>query len=456
METLMGVTDARRLGQVEAALRGRITNREGAERAGLSLRQFKRLKAKVRRLGPAGIVHGNRGHSSARRIEAEVSARIEALLTHPTVRLNDHHIRDLLAEESLLVSADTVRRLRRQRGLPPKHHRRPAQHRRRREREAQRGALVLIDGSPFRWLGPSQPECCLIGTIDDASGDILSLTLRPGEDLHGFTVALRDLLLQHGVPGVLYGDRTSIAVRNDAHWTLEEELAGRQLPPHFGQMLEELGLRYLPAGSPEAKGRIERLWRTLQDRLAAELALHGITTLAAALAFLPGFIERFNRHLGQTPRDPTPAWRRPPRDLDRVLACRYARTVNRDNTVAFFRHAIQIPPGPHGRSYHRSRVEVRELLDGRRLVLRAGRVVAIEPAAPGPFTLLPRGTERERRQRDLPSRPRINARCLPRLNRQAPTLPPRPDHPRSRPAPDHPWRRTYKLNLPPIPVGARG
>jgi transposase len=452
----MGITDARRLGLVEAALRGRITNREGAQRAGLSLRQFKRLRSKVRRLGPAGIVHGNRGRPSARRIPPAVQARIEALLHHPEVRLNDHHIRDLLAEESLRVSADTVRRLRRQRGLPPKHRRRPAQHRRRREREAQRGAMVLIDGSPFRWLGPTQPECCLAGTLDDASGDILSLTLRPEEDLHGFTVALRDLILHHGVPGVLYGDRTSIAVRNDAHWTLEEELAGRQLPPHFGQMLEELGVRYLPAGSPEAKGRIERLWRTLQDRLAAELALHGLTTFEAALAFLPGFIVRFNRHLGQAPREGAPAWRPAPRDLDRILACRYLRTVNRDNTVAFFGHPIQIPPGPHRRSYHRRRVEVRELLDGRRLVLHEGRVVASESAPQEPFTLIPRGTERERRQRRLHQRPRIEDRTTPRVNGHASAPPPRPDRPRARPPVDHPWKRAYKLNLPRVPVGARG
>lgn len=452
----MGVTEARRLGEVEAALRGRITNREGAQHCGVSLRQFKRLKARVRRLGARGIVHGNRGRPSHRQIDEALRARIEALLTHPQVRVNDHHVRDLLREEQLAVSADTVRRIRRQLGLAPKQHRRPAQHRRRREREGQRGAMVLIDGSPFRWLGLEQPEYTLVGTIDDASGDLLSLTLQPEEDLHGFSLALRDLITAHGVPGVMYGDRTSIAVRNDRGWTLADEFAGRQLPPHFGQMLEEIGIGYIPAGSPQAKGRIERLWRTLQDRLAAELALNGITTLEAARAFLPDFIRRYNRDLGRRPREVTTAWRPAPRHLDRILACRYTRTVNRDNTVSLFRQILQIPPGPRGRSYHGCTVEVRELLDGRVLILQEGRIIAEHAAPPGSFTLIPRGTERARRENGAHISTRIDDHTLPRVQPH-PLQPPTPREPtRQRPTAGHPWKRPYKLNLPRIAVGARG
>src|SRR5439155_7486573 len=281
-DTLMGIREARRLGEIEAALRGEITNRQGAQHAGLSQRQFKRLRARVQKLGAKGLVHGNRGRPSPRRLDEPIRAKVVALLQRTEVCVNDCHIRDLLADQSLTVSADTVRRLRRRLGLPAKQRRRPARHHRRREREARIGAMVLIDGSPFHWLGPQQPESTLTGTVDDATGRILSLTFRPEEDLHGFVVALRDLIRAHGVPGVLYGDGTSIAVRNDPYWTREEELAGRQRPSHFGQMLEELGIRYIRARTPEAKGRIERLWRTLQDRLTAELALHGATTLDAA------------------------------------------------------------------------------------------------------------------------------------------------------------------------------
>ena len=316
--------------------------------------------------------------------------------------------------------------------------------------------MVQIDGSPFRWLGAGQPELTLVGTIDDASGEIPSLTLRPEEDLHGFTVALRDLITTHGVPGVLYGDRTSIAVRNDDGWTVADEFAGRQLPPHFGQMLEELGIRYIAATSPEAKGRIERLWRTLQDRLAAELALHGITTLEAAQAFLPDFIARFNRRFGRPPRQREAAWQRPPRHLDRILACRYTRTVNRDNTVSLYRQILHLPPGPHRRSYHRCQVEVRELLDGRLLVLHQGQVIAEQLPPAGPFTLIPRGTERARRENGalrasrIDDRPEVRVPSRPKKTRRGQLTNIR------RPSTRHPWKQPFVLNLPRISVGTRG
>lgn len=387
----MGVREAQRLGVVEAALRGQLTNGEGAEMVGLSARQFRRLKRRVEAAGARGLLHGNRGRPSPRQLDPAVRQRVVDLL-QGAVRINDHHLRDLLSEEGVRVSVDTVRRIRGALGLPPKQGRRPSRHRRRRERAARRGALVLIDGSPFRWLGLSGPELTLVGTLDDASGDVLALTLRADEDLHGFTEVLGRTVREHGVPLALYGDGTSIVVRNDPYWTRDEGLAGRQSPSHFGQMLEELGIRYIRARSPQAKGRIERLWRTLQDRLATELALARIITCDEALAFLPGFIVRHNRHLGRTPQQPGGLWRRAPRDLDRVLACRYPRVVNRDNTVSLASRLIDLPPGPHHASHHGRRVEVRELLDGRLLVLDGTRQLLELPAPPGPFTLAPRAS----------------------------------------------------------------
>lgn len=443
----MGVREARRLGVVEAALRWKITNGEGAEALGLSARQFRRLKRRVERQGAGGLMHGNRGRVSPRRLAETIRQRIEGLL-HGEVRLNDCHLRDLLGEDGVTVSADSVRRIRRQLGLPPKQRRRPSRHRRRRERAARRGALVLIDGSPFRWLGLADPKLTLVGTLDDATGEILALTLRAEEDLHGFTEVLRQTLTGHGVPLALYGDGTSIAVRNDPYWTLEEELAGRQRPSHFGLMLEELGIRYIRARSPQAKGRIERLWRTLQDRLAAELALHRITAFAPALAFLPGFIARFNRQLARAPREPVGLWRSVPRALDRVLACRYPRVVARDNTVSIPGHVLQLPPGPHHASHHGRSVEVRELLDGRLLVLHQGHILLEHPAPAGPFQLVPRRsarpTPRPRRQTDPRPSSRIGDRRAVRLQpREQRTPPPRAPRPRP-PSPHHPWKRAYK------------
>jgi len=420
----MGVRDAQRLGPVKAAIEGRINNAKGAELTGLSLRQFKRLKARVRRAGPAGLLHGNRGRPSPRRLDPAVREQIVTLLQHPESRLNDCHLRDVLSERGVTVSAETVRQVRRAVGLAAKRRRRPVQHRRRRLRAGRIGSLVLIDGSEYAWMGPRIGRFTLVGTLDDATGDPLSLVRRPHEDLHGFTQALRDLITTYGLPEALYGDQTGIAVRNDPHWTIEEELAGKQAPTQFGQILAELGVHYIAARSPEAKGRIERLWQTVQDRLPAELALRGIDTLEGFDAFLPEFLTRYRKWFAHEPREAVPAWRPAPRHLDRILACRYVRVVTRDNVVSIPGHALQLPPGSHRCSFAHARVEVRELLDGRLLVLHEGCVL-LEQSTPGEaFTLVPRDSaraaRRPARENGVLRSPRIVDRPAPRPKPEAP------------------------------------
>ena len=449
-DLLMGVKDAQRLGPVNAAIEGRITNAKGAELTGLSLRQFKRLKGRVRERGPAGLLHGNRGRPSAQRLKAEVRTQVVALLERLEPRLNDCHVRDLLVERKVEISAETVRLIRRELGLAPKHRRRPARHRRRRLRAARTGSLVLIDGTEFAWLGADHPVFTLVGTLDDATGEPLSLVRRPNEDLHGFTQALRDMITRFGVPEALDGDRTGIAVRNDGHWSREEELAGRQRPTQFGQMLEELGIRYIAAHSPEAKGRIERHWQIIQDRLPAEVALNHIDTHEAFDAYLPSFLARCKKWFAQAPRESVPAWRTAPRHLDRILACRYQRVVGRDNVVSISGYALQIPPGPHQRSYAHARVEVRELLDGRLLVSHNDRVLLEQSAPPGPFTLVPleSATAPRRPRREI--KPRISIKIDDRREVPTPTPLPKGDRialarVRTRPSTQHPWKRqTYK------------
>lgn len=460
----MGVREARRLAAVEAATakrkEDRISSRLGALKSALSQRQFQRLKARYRELGAAAVVHGNRGRPSPRRLAEAVRAEIQALLLQSEPRLNDCHIRDLLAERGTVVSRDTVRRVRRALGLAPKRRRRPAQHRRRRERAAQRGAMVLIDGSLHHWLGSEQPRCTLVGMIDDASGEILSLVFRPGEDLHGYVLALRRVIRDHGVPATLYGDRTAIAVRSDPHWSQEEELEGRQRPTHFGQILEELGIRYIAARSPQAKGRIERAWQTLQDRLVAELALHGITTLEAAEAFVPEFMARYRAWFGRTPRRADTAFRSAPRGLDDILACRYRRVVGRDNVVTFFAQALAIPPGPHRRSYFNRTVEVRERLDGRLRVFSQGAVLAEWPAPAESFTLIPRATERGRARarsdNERQGSPQIASHPAPQVAGRASGSRRGQITNIRRPTKHHPWKQPYDPNLRPSSAEAEG
>ena len=443
----MGEWQARRLGLVEALKRGETTNRMAARALGLSIRQVQRLKKRVAAQGAAGLVHANRGRRSTRRLDGKLRRRVEALLQHEEVRLNDGHIVDLLAEEGQLVSDDSVRRIRLALGLKAVHARRPPQHHRRRERRAREGSMVLIDGSDHPWLGPEQPRLTLVGAIDDATSKVLALTFRPEEDLHGYAVVLREVLTRHGMPEVFYGDRTGIAVRNDQHWSLEEQLEGRQLPPQFGRMLEELGIRYIAAGSPEAKGRIERLWRTLQDRLLKELRMKGHHAVETARDYLPGFLVRFNRRFSIAALDTTPAWQKPPRHFERMLACRYQRTVSRDNVVTLPGCMLHLPPGPLHHSHQGRKVEVRELLDGRLLVLHQGDVL-LEQAAPNDrFTLVPRDARsaprHSVRENVAPESPRTDDRV-----RSKEGTPPRPtSNSVPRPAKHHIWRKGYNPDL---------
>jgi hypothetical protein len=306
--------------------------------------------------------------------------------------------------------------------------------------------LVLLDGSPAAWLEDRGPALTLHGALDDAGGEVLALHFRPTEDLHGYAVVLEQVFTTRGLPVACYGDGTSILVRNDPHWTLDEELRGAQDPTHLGRVLADLGIGYIRARSPQAKGRIERLWRTLQDRLIAELRLHGIATRDAANAFLSLFIADYNRRFARAPVDPTPAWRRPPRDLSLVLSCRYTRRVARDNTVQLGPRWLQLPPGPGGRSHAGRRLELRECLDGRLVAVDAGRVLA-EAAAPDPdFVLRPRSdptAERRQRLRASRSASEEGGRSrTPPSNEASSNVPRRPPPTRS-PAPTHPWRRGF-------------
>jgi transposase len=447
METWEIVTmsrkEARRPGVLELAKAGKITTGAGARALKVTPRQFRRLKARYRAEGVRGLVHRRRGQPSGRGLDGERRDRLVELVQITYRDLNDCHATEKLREvEGLPVSRSTVRRIRRALGLPPKQHRRPPQHRARRPRHPAMGALVLIDGSAFDWLGTGTP-LLLLGAIDDATSTLLALHLRPAEDLHGYLTLLERVAAQQGLPVTLYGDRLGVFVRNDAHWSREEELQGAQHPTQFGQVLRDLGIGYIAAHSPQAKGRVERLWATLQDRLVAELRLHGITTVDAAEAFLPTYLADHNQRFAQPPADLTAAWRRAPRDLADRLACRYTRVVARDNTVRLGSRSVQIPRGPHGRSYAGCRVEVRECLDGRLLVDYQGRRLVTAPALPDEFVLIPRRAQRLRASRSASEE---GGRYLPlgQNGRSSPlaALAALAQHLR-RPARPHPWRRPF-------------
>lgn len=434
----MSRKEAPRTGLIRAVLAGKLTTEDAASALRLSVRQVRRLVVRYRTSGVSGLLHGNRGRPSKRRLSAKTRRKIVSLMRGLYAGLNDCHLTEKLREvEQIPISRAVVRRLRLEAGIASKRTRRSAKHRRRRERSAAAGALVQIDGSPHRWLGARTAPFTLLGAVDDATGAILELVIRPTEDLHGYVQLLDQLARSHGLPGTFYGDRSGILVRNDPYWSLDEELAGRRRPTQFGQMLEELGIGFIPAHSPQAKGRVENRWGLLQDRLVQELRLLGVKTPASMEKHLPGLIADLNRRFAVEPRQAKPAWRPMPSGFERMLACRYVRQVRNDDTVTVAGRWIQLPARAGGRSRGGRRVELREQFDGTLLALDAGRVIARQSAEGPDFTLVSRTAG------DISKR-------RPRMFTPVPEVAPRPDPPTPRtprrnppPTANHPWKKGY-------------
>ena len=350
----------------------------------VSYRHAKRIKRAIRERGIKGLVHGNRGRPSKRRIDDSVQDKVLALSKEVYWDFNDTHFTEKLREcEGLEVSRETVRKLRRESGMGPKRRRRGPKHRKRRERKAQEGWMVLWDGSPHPWFGPDLTPCCLMAAIDDATGKLLAARFFPFEGSSGYLWLLKEMVKQYGIPISIYQDRHGALHRNDAHWSLEEQLAGRQEPTQVGLALLSLGIEAIPALSPQAKGRVERLFATLQDRLIAELRLKGIQTIQEANAFLESiFLKDFNRRFAIRPRESQKAWRPVPKtlDLDRTISFRYRSVVGNDNSIRIGGLVLDVPPGPARRSYAKANVEVRQLLNGAWKVYYQDQLIAKHPS----------------------------------------------------------------------------
>ena len=358
-----------RMHVVRLTLEGRERVGRGAKILGISTRQMKRLRRKMKEQGVEGLVHGNRGKQAWNKTAAE---KIEKLIQWVRGRyqgLNDTHLTEKLREkEQISLSRPTVREILRQAGIAPVRKRGVKRHYKRRERKAQEGALVLWDGSPHRWFGDKLGEWSLMAVIDDATGALLCGVFAAQEDAQSYLTCLRQMLLEYGIPAAVYMDRHGIFRRNDDHWTVEEQLAGEQTPTQVGQALRALGIESIFALSPQAKGRVERLFNTLQDRLVQELRLAGISTPEPATVFLNGpFKADFNARFSKPAQQSQAAWRPLPKglDVDRICSFRYEATVGNDNAVRLGGIIRDIPAGPRRRGYAKARVEVRQLLDGR-------------------------------------------------------------------------------------------
>jgi transposase len=380
---MMSQKEFQRVKVIENAAGGRLSVREASRLLHLSQRQVQRLKRRYRPDSVGWVQHGNRGRSMPWAVSLPQKQLILGLARGKYRGFNDSHLTEKLrAEENLPLSRETVRRLLRAAKLPSPQKRRPRQYRSRRPPRPRFGMMALTDASRHDWLQGRGPELTLIGFQDDATGQILAAHFQlEAENTLGYLRALHAMITIHGVPLSLYRDRHSIFQRNDSHWTLAEQLAGKQAPTQLGRALDQLGIEQIPAYSPQAKGRIERAWRTCQDRLVSELRLAQASTLAEANAVLARFCADYNQRFARPAADAACDFRRLPRrfDLARCLSLHYQRVVAADHTVTLGAHSILLPPLPGQRGYAGETVELAHHLDGMLRVFRGDQLLLALP-----------------------------------------------------------------------------
>jgi transposase len=375
----MSQKEFQRVKVIENAAGGRLSVREASRLLQLSERQVQRLKRRYRPDSVGWAQHGNRGRSMPWALPLPQKQLILNLARSKYQGFNDSHLAEKLrVEENLAVSRETVRRILRAAKLASPQKRRPRRYRSRRPPRPRFGMMALADASRHDWLEGRGPELTLLGFQDDATGQILAAHFQlEAENTLGYLRALGAMIATHGVPLSLYRDRHSIFQRNDPHWTLAEQLAGKQAPTQLGRALEELGIEQIPAYSPQAKGRIERAWRTCQDRLVSELRLARAATLPQANAVLARFCADYNQRFARPAAESVRDFRSLPRrfDLARCLALHYQRVVAADHTVTLGAHAIALPPLPGHRGYAGETVELAHHLDGRLHIYRGDQLL---------------------------------------------------------------------------------
>jgi hypothetical protein len=407
---LMSTKELRRVQVIQQALGKKIKQVEAAEVLGLSDRQIRRLVKRVGVEGVRGLVHRSRGRRSNRAIDGRKKARIFRLYE---VRYRDFGptlAAEKLAErDSIAISDETLRLWLLAAGITH-FKRRARRHRRWRERKRHRGEMVQMDGSHHDWLEGRGPGCVLMGYIDDATGRVYARFYEYEGTIPAMD-SFRRYVRRTGIPMSVYLDKHS-TYKSTAKPTIEEQLQGHEPMSQFERALGELGVKVIHADSPQAKGRIERLFGTFQDRLIKEMRLAAIRTLQQANRFLVHYLPIYNRRFSVKPAEqgdfhrPAP----PGRDLEGILCLKAQRVLRNDFTVAYNGRLYQIEEAIRAK-----KVVIEERLDGTLRITHQGQRL---------------------RYREITARP-IRVQEPVEKGRIPQTFPP---------STDHPWRRSLLHN----------
>lgn len=389
-EVRLTVRQHQRWEVIQEVLAGSRTQVCAARAGGLSSRWMKVLVKRVRRMGAAGLRHGNSGRASNRKLNAKKRAEVVRLYGEKYEDFNLNHFRQMLKEREgweRPPSRESLRGILKEAGLWTRQRRVP-KHRQKRPRRDCEGELLQVDASIHEWLGEGEGYLALVGGIDDATGEVPGAEFYEQETTEAYMRVLKRVIEVKGVPGAIYSDRDSVFKVNNER---ERERAldrGQRPQTQFGRMMKELGIEWIEANSPQAKGRIERLWGTFQDRLLKELRLEGIKTREGANEYLRRhFLPRFNREFRKVPASQEILYRERPlaKDLERILCWKAERKLTGDHTLKYDGMAWQVLPHPQIKALRGKRVEVRKTLSGQIQAWWGSWRLAIKPAATEPL-----------------------------------------------------------------------
>lgn len=407
-----------RVGVIEAVVSGRVSQGEAAIELTLSVRQVKRLVRRYREHGAPGLGSRRRGQPSNNRLDDTVREQALSLVRERYADFGPTLAHEKLTEQhGLRLSVETLRGLMIEAGLWQAKRQRRRTVFQLRERRPRRGELIQIDGSPHDWFEGRSERCTLLVFIDDATGEIGHAQFAPAETTQAYMLALRSYMAAHGRPAALYSDRHSIF-----RLTAKERENGAELT-QFGRALKSLEIEAIHAHTPQAKGRVERANKTLQDRLVKELRLAGIDDMETANAFLPVFLGTFNRRFGVPPKSVEDAHRplrHSPEELERILCLHTHRKLSKSLSAQYRNVLYQVQRPGGGYHLRGASITVCEHLDGTVTLLHQGQ--ALE------YTTYRKGESPP----PLEDEKTLNQRVERALAKQAST---------TKPKPDHPWRR---------------
>jgi len=405
-----------RVSVIHQVIARKLTVPHAAALLHLSPRQVQRLCRRLETRGPAGLAHQLRGRPSNHHVPQEVKEQALALIRAHYSDFGPTFATEKLATHGIQIGTETVRRLMTAQGVWTPHARKP-RHRAWRERRACYGELIQADGSHHRWFEDRAPACVLIAFIDDATSKVPYALFTDSESTEALMQATWAYVEQEGRPMALYVDKDSIFITTRREPTIEEQLRDRQPETQYARALGELEIEILHAHSPQAKGRIERLFGTFQNRLVKELRLKGISTCNAANQFLwDTYLTLHNQRFAVPPTSPTNVHRPllPTHHLPAIFSIQEVRRVRRDFTLQWQGQWLQLEKDQPVPVFPNTEVLVEQRLDHSLYLRVKGQYLRFHLLPARPSVPTP------------PPTPRISK--LPRRSRY-------------KPPPDHPWRK---------------